>query len=202
MENEKKGHSLLIAILLVIILLLLSLVGYFIYNDYYLKEDTKENTTTEYKTDELVTTIGKELYNKAYQLYWTRDLVISDQLYDIGEENDMYLIENYNDIKLNFTATGLTDFVEYFDIVEKDGKYYIGAAARGADIEYISTELKLIDYSSNIATFSAISSYCNTNYEDIDVTNCEKANITNTTDKFVIKMVNDKWLIDTFVLPN
>lgn len=45
MEKERKHTGTLIAILLIIILLLLSLVGYFIYNDYYLKEDTKESTT-------------------------------------------------------------------------------------------------------------------------------------------------------------
>ncbi len=47
MQKERKGNGLLIAILLIIILILISLVGFFIYNDYYLKEDSKGTSEIE-----------------------------------------------------------------------------------------------------------------------------------------------------------
>lgn len=59
MQKERKGTGLLIAILLIIILILISLVGFFIYNDYYLKEDSNESNTEIIAEEELSLTDAK-----------------------------------------------------------------------------------------------------------------------------------------------
>lgn len=139
MKEENKRHGFLITILIVIILLLSSLVGFFIYNDYYLKDNIKETNTEEKLSlsDARVINIEKKIDSLSYKnsyfyeeekinssdINYSSKIAITIKFSDIdfsNSEKEIYDVGNNN----NLTGYKLTD--ENIETITENLKYIFG----------------------------------------------------------------------------
>ena len=150
-----------------------------------IKESKEEKLLSEYDAKKLL----QEKYDYALKVY---NLEIFD--YDSSEfvnldtaEGTFYIIRNYENIVSNFTEKGESDLMKNQGLLfEENGNHFIilGGIPEAIDrSELLDVEIKPDEI---IGTYK------------VDVWHPEERIVTDDSVEFVIKLEDDKWLIDTF----
>ena len=148
-------------------------------------ESKEEKLLSEYDAKKLL----QEKYDYALKVY---NLELFD--YDSSEfvnldtaEGTFYIIRNYENIASNFTEKGESDLIENHGLLfEENGNHFIilGGIPEAIDrSELLDVEIKSDEI---IGTYK------------VDVWHPEERIVTDDSVEFIIKLEDDKWLIDTF----
>lgn len=112
-----------------------------------------------------------------------------------------------NDVKTLYTEKAFKKFLEYTDIIQENGKYYMPDTfmARGSNIYYLGNKLKIESITENKVIFSSIE-YYSIDYQEYEsrhgIEDFEPSEMRTETNKFIIVKENGVWKIDEYTLPN
>lgn len=174
------------------------------------EKETTEQIVNKLSEEEAMK-IGQELWNYAYHTYWGGEPTWSKHLSETPNEYGAkyYICDTtVDEVKAKYTSDFKSEFC-YSDgstcydykidefINTNDGYQPCDGAQRGGIQTYKETTLTVSDIQSDKIVFTANSAYCSTSF-------CRESKDTEKEIKkdFIIKKVNDSWLISYFYLPN
>lgn len=188
------------------------------FNDF---SSSEEGKSVALLSEEEAIEIGKELYDKASEVYIHRGyeeepnnsgqaifyIKNSDGSFSIAGTDYFYNNKEYpyeklavDKIKKVLSDDNFKYFCSKFSIEEYQGEYYKIAGDRGSDMTYTGTELKIVSISENKIVFNAVSTYL-LNFEDafsdIPVSELETES---KSEEFEIVLENGSWKVNAFTL--
>lgn len=177
--------------------------------DIALEEKEDKNVKDETKVDEVKNEVddekkekvepisqvaAKKIINEKFELALDiYDLALFD--YDSseyisleGKDNYYFIINNFEDIMVNFTEKGRSDLINNHGLIfEENGDYYIGL---GSKAEWFSNyEISEIEIESEKITATM----------KVDVSVGEEEAVKGKEIPFVLELVDGKWIIDTYI---
>ncbi len=145
--------------------------------------------------------LGNELWQYAMNAIWGNDEVWKRHF---SEESNQFICDTtVQEVREKFTQDSKVEVCLANDCKTDSLDDYIQLTAncnslgRGANQFYKETILSIKSIQENEIVFTATSSYCNRSFCPVE------SNIANTIEKdFIIKKVDNNWLINYFYLPN
>ncbi len=210
-------------IIIILLILVIGMAIYIIYDKYFIRskvenkskenltetqEDLTEsnnnsNTLTNTMNDQEAIDLGNRLWTYAYDSFWGRESVWKRHVGPVDQYGVGPIIcdTTAEEVKVKYTTDFKAEFCfeancNYYDI-----DFFISGncegAGRGGDQTYIETILKVNEIKANEIKFTATSTYCDSAF-------CHNGkNVSKTIDKdFIIKKVDNNWLISYFHVPN
>lgn len=219
-KSNKSKSNIIIAILLILVIGMTSYIAYDkgfnkakenlnenkTENNENQKVENNENDNTINNTmsNEEAINLGKQLWNYAYGSYWGSENVWKTHTATNQYGGTSIICDTtQEEIKAKYTTdfkadsclsdeTSCTSYdIDSFIALDCNG------AGRGAIQTYMETNLSIKTIEENEIIFIATSTYCNSSL-------CQEGkNVAKTINKeFIIKKVNNEWLISYFYLPN
>ena len=144
------------------------------------------------------------LYNKAHELYqYGGDITYSKnedgtRVYKEVDGTKYYQIANFNDsVAKYFSDNNLKNVIEYMNIIEENGNYYIKDFGRGIG-NYFDTTLKVKKVKGKKRILTASSRFCKIEHQVTYGDLCRGDNEYTIEKEFVLVKVNGNWKIDSY----
>ena len=145
------------------------------------------------------------LYNKAHELYQFGGDIIYTKVVDGGRkyiEKDgtkYYQIANFDEsVAKYFTSNALKDTMEFMNIINEDGNYYIKDTGRGIG-NYFGVTFKVEKASGKKRVLKASSKFCKIEHQVTYGDLCSGDNEYTIDKEFKLVKENKVWKIDSFV---
>lgn len=213
-ENKsKKRVNKKVVVLFILVVILLGVIGFLLYYIFMGKEDTKEIVVNNDSTliestlsDQEAVGLGESLWNYSYDTIWCKKFTYAEEPVTLSDGKQGYEITNYDDVKSLFSedfkykyGDQSLGFNDIFGNVELEKKYYDSdKCSRNASIDYYKTDITAKEIKSDKIVYQAQSKYC-----ENALVECTEDNATKNVDnEFSIIKSADKWVIQSFVLPD